>query len=292
MKEFGSFYKTTNHRKANTWCKYTQRLDSYGCGCQHDCSYCYAKSLLSFVNLWNPLNPSIAKIYKIKNRIMRLNRNEVIRLGGMTDCFQPIELKEMVTYHTILWLNSYKINYLIVTKSSIVSDDKYIKIYDKSLAHFQISITSTNDKKSLKFEKASLISERIKSIEKLYDLGFDVSVRLSPFIFQYVDFDILNSIRCNKILIEFLKVNHWIKKWFDIDYSEYSLKYGGYQNLNLERKIELVSKITGFEQVSVGEYVADHHEYFRDNLNYNKDDCCNLKLNISKKQIATQLNIF
>jgi hypothetical protein len=42
----------------------------------------------------------------------------------------------------------------------------------------------------------------------------------------------------------------------------------------------------------VGEYVADHHEYFRDNLNYNKDDCCNLKLNISKKQIATQLNIF
>lgn len=120
---------------------------------------------------------------------------------------------------------------------------------------------------------------RIAAIEKLNALGYDVSVRLSPFIPQYVDIDKINGIKCDKILIEFLKVNAWVMKWFDgIDYSEYKVKCGGYWHLPLDRKIELVNRITGFEQVSVGEYVKEHYEYFRDNVNYNPDDCCNLRL--------------
>ena len=42
---FNSPYKKLD-RKVNTWCKYTTRLDTYGCGCQHDCQYCYARGLL------------------------------------------------------------------------------------------------------------------------------------------------------------------------------------------------------------------------------------------------------
>jgi hypothetical protein len=109
-------------------------------------------------------------------------------------------------------------------------------------------------------------------------MGFDVSVRLSPFIEQNINLVVLNGIKCDKILIEFLKVNHWIKKWFDINYNNYTLKFGGYIHLPLDKKIDLVNKITGFDQVSVGEYVKDHYLYFRDNVNYNKNDCCNLTL--------------
>ena len=92
-------------------------------------------------------------------------------------------------------------------------------------------------------------------------------------------------------MIEFLKVNHWVKKWFNIDYSPYSLSYGGYDHLQLDHKIKLVSKITGFEQVSVGEYVKDHYEYFRDNVNHNKTDCCNLS-NIITQQEIEQTTLF
>ena len=38
----GVYYSNIDNRKFNTWCLYTQRLDTYGCGCQHDCNYCYA----------------------------------------------------------------------------------------------------------------------------------------------------------------------------------------------------------------------------------------------------------
>jgi len=273
--EFKSPYKQLN-RKVNTWCKYTKRLDTYGCGCQHDCDYCYANSLLNFRGFWNVNEPRIANLYNIKNKVKKLSTRDVIRIGSMTDCFQPVEAKERVTYQTILILNQFKINYLIVTKSGMVADDLYTEIYDKNLAHFQITITSTD---IVNFEKASPPHERIKAVEKLYKLGFDVSVRLSPFIEQYIDINVINTIKCDKVLIEFLKVNPFIRKSFNLDYSEYSLKYGGYEHLQLNKKIELVKKITGFNQVSVGEYVLDHYKYFKEHVNHNKKDCCNLDNN-------------
>lgn len=271
---FGSPYKQLN-RKVNTWCRYTKRLDTYGCGCQHDCKYCYAKTLLDFRGLWNPNEPRSASVLDIKNSVKRLSPCDVVRIGGMTDCFQPIELKNRITYDTIKILNQFKISYLIVTKSDLVASDEYVNIYDKDLAHFQISVTSTGRNK---YEKATIPAKRIKAIEKLQRLGFDISLRLSPFIYQYIDFNIINSVRCEKILIEFLKVNHVVRKCFDIDYTDYTLKYGGFNHLELRRKIELVNKITGFNQLSVGEYVYDHHLYFSENVNYNKNDCCNLTL--------------
>jgi DNA repair photolyase len=279
MKEFKSFYKEVKNRKFNTWCKYTTRLDTYGCGCQHDCGYCYAKSLLSFRGLWDAKNPSITNIANIYNTIDLSMLGRVLRMGGMTDCFQPLEIKNRVTYKTLRFLNMFKIHYLIVTKSDLVADDKYIDIYDKKLAHFQITITTTDDKKSLEYEKASSPSKRIKAVEKLYKLGFDVSVRLSPFIENNINLSIINNINCDKILIEFLKVNHWIKKWFNINYEQYSVKYGGYSHLTLDKKIDLVNKINMFNQKSVGEYVDTHYKYFKKNVNYNEHDCCNLRFN-------------
>lgn len=278
MKEFKSFFKDVDNRKFNTWCRWTKRLDTYGCGCAHDCKYCYAKSLLNFRGLWDSTAPAVADLKKIEARIKKLPAGSVVRLGGMTDCFQPIEKQLRVTYETIKLLNKYGIGYLIVTKSHIVADDEYIAILDKNLAHIQITVTTTDDELCKRYENASPPSMRVAAIEKLHALGYDVSVRLSPFIPQFVDVDKINAIKCDKILIEFLKVNTWVRKWFDIDYSEYSLKFGGYWHLPLERKIELVSLITGFQQVSVGEYVQEHYEYFRNNVNWNPMDCCNLRL--------------
>ena len=195
----------------------------------------------------------------------------------MTDCFQPIEKKYKVTYNTIKLLNKYGIGYLIVTKSNLIADDEYIKILDKKLAHIQITITTTQDDLSLTYEKATVPSKRIEAIEKLQEHGFDVQVRLSPFIEQYIDFDILNNIKCDKILIEFLRVNSWIKRWFDLDYSKYTLKQSGYCHLQLKDKIKMLKKVTGFEEVTICEDVSNHYLYWKRNVNVNKDDCCNLR---------------
>jgi DNA repair photolyase len=277
MKEYKSFYKTVGGGEG-TRCKYPTRLDTYGRGCQHDCSYCYAKSLLDFRGLWDAENPAVADIEKIRRKIAKLPKGEVVRLGGMTDCFAPVEKMYRNTYKTIMALNAAEIPYLIVTKSDLVADDRYMDIMRKDLAHIQVTLTCTDDEKykRLAYEKAPLPSKRIAAIEKLQAAGFDVQVRLSPFIPEFIDFDVLNAIKCDKIIVEFLRINTWIRKWFDIDFSKYTVTSGGYKHLPLDDKIELLKNVN-FPQISVCEDEENAWEYFKNHVNFNVDDCCNLR---------------
>lgn len=279
LREFKSFYKDVGGNEGSK-CHYSKRLDVYGCGCQHDCSYCYAKSLLSFRNLWNPEDPAGADIKKMERKVKSLPAGTILRLGGMTDCFMPIELSRRITYETIKILNKYRIGYLIVTKSHLVANDEYMDIYDKDLAHIQITVTTLNDDLSLTYEKASIPSKRIEAIKKLQDAGYDVAIRLSPILDDYMDFDKLNALGIEKAIVEFLRVNTWIKKWFDIDYSRWTLKQSGYQHLPLEEKQRILSKIK-IPVISVCEDYTEHYDYWKQHYNPNPDDCCNLRMGSS-----------
>ena len=278
MGEYKSFFKSVGGNEGDK-CGYSTRLDTYGCGCQFNCDYCYAKSLLNFRGLWHPSDPAVADIEKIKRRVSKLEPGSVVRMGGMTDCFAPIEREHKVTLETIKALNEQGVHYLIVTKSDLVGDDEYISTMDKDLAHVQVTVTCFDDDmyRYLNYEHAPLPSKRIGVIEKLYDNGFDVSIRVSPFIDEYVSYSTLNDVGCDKALVEFLRVNTWIEKWFDIDTSEYTVKENGYRHLPLEKKIERLSKITG-KTISVCEDQTDAYNYWRENVNPNKEDCCNLRM--------------
>lgn len=73
MKDFKSVGKTVDGNEGGK-CYYPTRLDTYGCGCSHDCSYCYAKSLLNFRGLWNPANPSVADIKAVARKSRNCHR--------------------------------------------------------------------------------------------------------------------------------------------------------------------------------------------------------------------------
>lgn len=274
--KFQSYIKAVGGNEGEK-CKYRLRLDTYGCGCFHNCQYCYARSLLEFRGLWRPNNPSVVDIEQVHKTIRKIPSGMVVRLGGMTDCFQPIERGYRITWRAIEYLNKRKIHYLIVTKSDMVTE--YMDILDKDLAHIQISVTSTDDEISKQIEEgAPLPQERIRAIETLQANGFDVAIRLSPYIPNFVNTEVINNIKCDKLQVEFLRINGQIKKTFkDVDFSEYTHKEGSYSHLPLERKIELLKAFHG-KQVSVCEDVTEHYNYWKENVNYNKDDCCNLRL--------------
>lgn len=277
VSDFAAQVKTVGGSEANR-CKHPARLDTYGCGCAHDCAYCYARSLLEFRGLWNPRYPKVTDYDKMKRIIAKTKTGSVLRLGGMTDCFQPVEERSRATWKAIKWLNQKGIHYLIVTKSDLVASPLYTDLMDKDLAHIQVSITSTDPAKSRAIENAPLPERRIAAAERLQELGFDTAVRLSPFIPGMYDFDVINRIQCDKVLVEFLRVNAWIRKWLGGDFPEHTHTEGGYDHLPLEWKKYYLSKITGFKQISVCEDVATHYAYWKNNVNHNPDDCCNLTL--------------
>ena len=272
--EYKSFFKEVKSGEGER-CHYPTRLDTYGCGCAHDCSYCYAKSLLEFRGLWNPKDPAAADIDKVKRKLDKIAPGTILRLGGMTDCFQACEREKHVTRDTIRAMNERGIGYLIVTKSDMVAE--YAEYMEPALAHIQITVTCLDDGlyKSLGYEKAPLPAKRVAAILDLQD-DFDTAIRLSPLIEEYMDFDKLNSLGIKKGIVEFLRANHWIKKWFDIDYTEFTLKAGGYDHLPLNEKCRILNRIEGME-LSVCEDVPEHYEFWKNHFNPNPDDCCNLR---------------
>ena len=68
--EESTFFATAGGGEGDK-CKYPTRLDTYGCGCAHDCKYCYAKSLLSFRGFWKPYNPKVANIEDMEKIIAK-----------------------------------------------------------------------------------------------------------------------------------------------------------------------------------------------------------------------------
>lgn len=259
-------------------CNHTQRLDTYGCGCFHDCSYCYARAILEFRGNWHPDDPHVASLKKIEKTLDSIPAGSVIRLGGMTDCFQPCEREHRVTRETLKMMHERGIHSLIVTKSDLVAE--YEDVLDEKLSHIQISVTSTSDERNAFNERAPVPSRRLRAVQRLSADGFDVCIRLSPYLPEYVDLDVLRaSTDCRKVLVEFLRVNWSIKKLLEsVDLSKHTLKLGGYRHLPLKVKREYLKPILErFEEVSVCEDVYSHWTVWQHTVNANPRDCCNLR---------------
>lgn len=275
-KEFHSYYRTVGGGEGER-CNYPTRLDMYGCGCQHDCNYCYAKSLLEFRGIWNPQAPRCLSKQTAVRVLDKIPKGTVIRLGGMTDPFQPLEDK----YHLTEWAVGElkrRIGYLIVTKGAGVAKCRNLH---PQLAHIQVSYTWTEGKNVPQdYEKASPPKERLKAAEDLYRKGFDVQLRISPYVPDYIDLDTVLKSPVDKILVEFLRVNTFIKKTMPYaDFTDWTENTGSYQHLPLERKLELLQPfIDSGKRIAVCEDHPDHYEYFKKHINANPDDCCDLRL--------------
>lgn len=277
-KELGSFYKTVGGSEGEK-CFYPTRLDTYGKGCYYDCKYCYAKGLLDFRGMWNPNDPAVPDIKEIINVIRTIPSGAVVRLGGMTDCFQPKEFVERSTHKTIQLLNKKKVHYLIVTKSTYPIRKEYLKLMDKKLAHIQISIATDDNDVLRATDNAPTYEKRVRTAETLQKEGFDVSLRLAPFLFETTNIDKINKIKVDKCLVEFLRINGKITKALGglINPEHYTVSEGGYNHLPLQTKLDLLSKLH-FKEMSVCDDVDEHYNYFLKNYNHNPKDCCNLTL--------------
>lgn len=276
---FGSFFSDVGGGEGER-CNYTTRLDTYGRGCAHHCRYCYARALLDFRKNWNPDNPAVASTADISKALRKVKRGQILRLGGMTDCFQPYERIYGATRQAIQMMNARGIGYLIVTKSDLVAEKSYLRILDPELAHIQISVTSTSDEPNFLGERAPKPSKRIEAAKRLQDLGYDVQLRVSPYIPRLVDVDVLLESGMRKCLVEFLRVNGFIKKWLEqagCATSEYTFKSGGYRHLPLWKKKDLIDSFKQFEELTVCEDEPTAYEYWKENVNHDKDDCCNLR---------------
>lgn len=182
-------------------CFYGLQLDTYQNGCSHDCKYCWAKAELTKVNLWNNPRPQPISIQHLRELFITvfetdhftplrkiLERRTPIRLGSLSDPFLSLERQLGVTHEVLKLFAEYKYPSLVLTRSDLIADDKYLKVLDPKLNSVQFSIPSLNPILVKLLEPgAPSAAQRLKALQKLMSVGVWASVRLNPLFPIYPD---------------------------------------------------------------------------------------------------------
>lgn len=169
-------------------CALPLRLDSYNT-CTFNCKYCYSNNRLigerdteSIPNfMW--LKNKFSKVYDLgdanrRNFLECLLKDRITLHGGShSDLFQPLEEKHEHTKRIVELCNEYGQKILFSTKT----DRLYDVPLNPALHSFQLSFSSIDDKLGLE-ENVPSFEKRHKLYTDLVDEGFNVGIRIQPYI--------------------------------------------------------------------------------------------------------------
>ncbi len=161
-------------------------------GCEHGCSYCYARP--SHANMG--LSPGLdfeSKLFA-KTNVAEILRGELLKkgyqpktiaLGTNTDPYQPIERSYRLTRQILEVLAEFGHPVGIVTKSALIERDIDIlkPMAEKGLVKVAVSVTTLDRRLARSMEpRASSPPVRLKAIAALAAAGIPVAVLAAPII--------------------------------------------------------------------------------------------------------------
>ncbi len=156
-------------------------------GCTHSCKYCYAKFIKRFTEHSKDEWGSFVD-YKencvdvLKKEINKLPANKTVLLGSITDSYQPIEKKLLLTRKCLEVFLNYDTQISILTKSNLVLRDiDILKYFSNCTVGVSFGISSKDISKKLEPNSAS-IQERVKTLYELKKLGITTYAFIGPII--------------------------------------------------------------------------------------------------------------
>src|SRR5262249_3977350 len=161
-------------------------------GCEHGCSYCYARPTDCFLAHWAGLDFE-TKLYAKVNAAELLEQElahpnyqpKLIALGAVTDPYQPIEREHRISRAVLEVLDAASHPVGIVTKSALVVRDKDIlaRMANRGLVKVAISVTTLDRGIARKMEpRAATPQRRLDAMRALTAAGVPVSVMTAPIV--------------------------------------------------------------------------------------------------------------
>ncbi len=154
-------------------------------GCQHACTYCYARFMKKFSGHSEPWGEFVdVKINAADLLQVEINRKRegTVWLSGVCDPYQPLEVKYGLTRRCleILTQNSWPI--VIQTRSPLILRDMDIL---KKAVNMEVgfSITTADDSIRELFEPhAPSIKDRLRALEELHNSGIRTYAMIAPLL--------------------------------------------------------------------------------------------------------------
>ena len=161
-------------------------------GCEHGCSYCFARPSHGFYGLSSGLDFETKLFAKtdapellLKEISSRNYEPRTIALGTNTDPYQPIERRFRITRSILEVLSRVNHPVGIVTKSALVTQDLDIlrSLAERRLVKVALSITTLDPKLARRMEpRAASPAKRLTAMRILAEAGIPVTVLVAPVI--------------------------------------------------------------------------------------------------------------
>ena len=154
-------------------------------GCQHACSYCYARYMKKFTGHKEPwgtfVDVKLNAVELLQNEIYK-KRKATVWISGVCDPYQPLERKYKLTRQCLQLLIREGWPVVIQTRSPLILRDVDILKEAKNL-EVGFSITTGDDDVRKLFEPgAPPISERLKALTELHVLGIKTFAMIAPIL--------------------------------------------------------------------------------------------------------------
>jgi len=161
-------------------------------GCEHGCSYCFARPTHAYLGL-SPGLDFETKLFAKHDAAALLARElgkrgyrpDVIALGANTDPYQPIERRLRITRGILQVLHDCAHPVSIVTKGGLIERDLDLlgPMAARRLAQVAVSLTTLDANLSRRLEpRAASPRRRLRTIRALAEAGVPVTVLFAPVI--------------------------------------------------------------------------------------------------------------
>ena len=159
-------------------------------GCEHGCSYCYARPSHSYLGLSPGLD--FERIIIAKRGLAQRLREEMsapgyrpshLAIGTVTDCYQPVERELKITRSLIEVLRDARHPFALVSKSSGVERDLDLiaPMARDHLVAVYLTITTLDGGLARQLEpRAASPQRRLRTLRTLAEAGVPVGVSVAP----------------------------------------------------------------------------------------------------------------
>lgn len=155
-------------------CNLPVRFDTY-VGCSHGCRYCFAQKKANIALIRKGDTPQSLREFiegKRGYETRWVDWNIPIHWGGMSDPFQPIELKERVSYECLKIFAETQYPFVVSTKGRLVAHPDYLDLLARCNCVVQISMVCSKYDKlepgtppyEERLEMAKVVASRVKRL--------------------------------------------------------------------------------------------------------------------------------
>ena len=183
---------------------YSRGLNAYR-GCEHGCSYCYARPTHEYLGYSAGLDfetqilikPQAASLLRAELR-KKSWQPQVVAISGVTDAYQPAERKLQLTRQCLEVMLEFRNPVQLITKNYLITRDLDIlsEMAALGLVRINFSVTTLDPELCAVMEpRASVPARRLAAIRKLSDAGVPVNAMVAPVILGLTDHELPDIVR-------------------------------------------------------------------------------------------------